>query len=106
MVKIQQKSKTPKIQTVMKISQLKVQPTSQLDQNRGLVAWLKFTIDDMVVVDSVALRKKKNGEYALSFPARRDSFGALHNYIRPIDDRARREIEKQVFSILDLTQPE
>lgn len=90
----------------MKISNLKMHPTSQLDRQRGLMAWLSMVVEDCLVLDCVALRKSKDKKYSLSFPARRDGLGKVHHYFHPRNEEARLRIEKQVFSILDLTQPE
>ncbi len=35
-----------------------------------------------------------------SYPFRRDAAGRTHRYLGPLDDTARRNIERQVFALL------
>ena len=84
----------------MKISNAQLAAATFDDQERGLIAWIRFVIDDTLVVDGVALRVTDDGRRTLSFPERRDSSGRAHPFLRPFDDRARREIEAQVFQAL------
>ena len=54
-----------------------------------------------VVVDGIALRRTSRGQLALSYPHRRASNGRTFNLIRPVDDRARRELEARVLAALE-----
>ena len=70
------------------------------DASPGLLGWASFVLDDSLRLDSIAVRRTRAGELALSFPARLDRRGAEHPYIRPIDHAARIAIEAQVFAAL------
>ena len=71
-------------------------------QRLGLLGWIRFTLNDAVVVDGVTLRRTRDGRVTLSYPVRHDARGAQHAIVRPIDDAARHAIEAQVFAALHL----
>lgn len=73
---------------------------SPRDVESGLLGWLTLLVDRVVVVDSVALRRTLRGELRLSFPGRQVGNGR-RPYVRPVDDAARREIERQVLAAID-----
>ena len=66
----------------------------------GLLGFVACTLNGSLQLDGLALRKTRAGKFALSFPARTDSAGRHHFYLRPLDSRTRREIERQVFHAL------
>ena len=59
-------------------------------------------LDATLRLDGLALRRTADGRLSLSFPARRDTAGKQHPYLRPVDDAARRDIEHQIFTALGL----
>lgn len=65
----------------------------------GLLGYLSIEYHDLVL-DGVVLRRTADGRYALSFPARADRAGRRHAYIRPVDDDARRAIEREILGQL------
>ena len=67
----------------------------------GLLGWIEFSVAGLRV-EGVTLRRTADGRYALSFPERRLLRNHRRYYVRPLDDRARRHIERQVFSALHL----
>jgi DNA-binding cell septation regulator SpoVG len=70
----------------------------------GLIGWVAFTLIGAVRVDGIALRRSLAGDLILSFPERTDGGGRRHPILRPIDDRTRREIERQVLTALRLEE--
>lgn len=72
------------------------------DAASGLLGWVSCTLNGVIRLEGIALRRTRDGRHALSFPARRDGTGQDHPYIRPLGDAARREIERQVFAALGL----
>ncbi len=66
----------------------------------GLMGWVTFVVNDTIAVDGVAFRRTRKGRPTLSFPSKRDRNGTDHAYVRPLDDRSRREVEGQVFFAL------
>ena len=83
------------------ISNVQLVWASEEEQQRGLLGWILCTINGVLVFDGLALRRTRDGRLTLSYPARRDRCGIAHHVLRPIDDVARREIERQVFSQID-----
>jgi DNA-binding cell septation regulator SpoVG len=72
------------------------------DYEQGLAGWVSLTLDGRLRLSSVAVRRTLDGRLALSFPARRDGADRQRFYFRPLDDRTRREIERQVFQAIGL----
>lgn len=87
---------------VLVISDVRLSKGSTSDVLAGLIGWVKFRINDRVLIDGVTLRRTAAGRLTLSFPARRDRQGGQHPFIRPSDQSARNEIEEQVFAALGL----
>ena len=69
------------------------------DRERGLVGWLSLRIGDLLL-DGVTLRRTREGNLALSWPARRDRHGTDHPVVCPVDNAARRGIEALVMGAL------
>ena len=72
---------------------------SDQDQRDGLVGYLSLGVGELIV-DNVTLRRTLGGEYRLSWPARVDRHGRKHPSVRPLDDAARRRIERQILAEL------
>jgi DNA-binding cell septation regulator SpoVG len=68
------------------------------DERRGgLLGYVRALVNGRLQLDSIAVRRTEEGRLALSFPTRPDRAGHPHFLYRPIDDRARREIEHAVL---------
>lgn len=85
-----------------RISDLVVSAATAADQLTGLMAWLRFRLDDRILIDGVALRRSRDQRLLLSWPGRRDKHGRLHHSVRPFDDDARIALEAAIFDELDL----
>jgi hypothetical protein len=72
------------------------------ERRTGLLGFVSFRINRGLRIDGVSLRRTRNGDHALSFPGRRSLAGYEFPYVRPLDDRTRREIEAQVFAALGI----
>ena len=71
-------------------------------QLRGLLGWLSLQVG-LLRLDSVGLRRTQDGHRLyLAFPAPTDRHGKRHEVVRPRDAAARRAIERQVLSALNL----
>jgi len=81
------------------ITNLHVVPAGDADRARGLLGFASFTLGSFRL-DSVALRRTRDGRFALSFPVRHDRSGRQHSIIRPVDDATRRAIEAAVLASL------
>jgi hypothetical protein len=86
----------------LRLSDVRYTPASPRDAARGLLGYVSLTVDGLLRLDGIALRRCLSGEIALSFPTRIDRAGKKHAYIRPVDDAARRAFEAQVFAALRL----
>ncbi len=70
------------------------------ERARGLLGWLTIEVEELLLLDSIALRQSRGGRMVLSFPAPRDQHGQRMARIRPVNDAARRAIEDAVFEAL------
>ena len=70
----------------------------------GLLGFVTAIVNGSLRVDGIALRRTLGGRHALSFPARRDHAGRHHTLFCPVNDDARRDIERQVFQALGLEE--
>ncbi len=84
-----------------RIGAVRFSAAPSLDIRSGLLGWVSFTLGDLRL-DGVAVRKTRDGRLALSFPTRTDARGVRHAVVKPIDDAARRSIEKDIFRTLRL----
>lgn len=66
------------------------------DVRSGLLGYVSVFYSD-VILDGLTVRRTADGRLTLSYPQRRDGQGRRHPIVRPIDDAARRRIERAVF---------
>ena len=85
----------------VQISSIRFTPASSADVQTGLLGWVALVYGELRL-DGIAVRRARDGDLVLSFPARRDRQGRDHAYLRPRDEAARREIEAQVLAAIDL----
>ncbi len=72
---------------------------SDSDIKSGLLGFVAVEYGNLAL-DSIVIRRTAGGRLCLAFPARTDRAGRRHAYIRPVDDGARREIERQILDQL------
>ena len=89
----------------LQVSDVRFKAAPSRDVRTGLVGWISCAVNQALRLDGLVLRRTLEGRLTLSFPARRDSTGRQRFFVRPLDDRARREIEQQIFRALAL-EPE
>lgn len=77
-------------------------PTPAAARLAGHLGYVAFRINRRVQIDGVTLRRTADGEYTLSFPARKDGAGRVHYLVNPVDAETRDTIERQVFEALGL----
>ena len=63
----------------------------------GVLGFATLEIGGLVVVEQVVVKRGRSKPRVLSFPARDDRHGKRHFTVRPLNDEARREIERVVF---------
>jgi DNA-binding cell septation regulator SpoVG len=74
-------------------------PASEREAERGLLAFIKLEYG-LLLLDGVTLRRTAEGGLTLSWPERRDRQGRRHTLLRPLDDKARLDIEAAVLAEL------
>src|SRR5688572_29058139 len=65
----------------------------------GLLGYMSVLIGP-VVVDGLTLRKLLTGRLGISFPAKTKASGQRFSIVRPVDDAARRLIEREILGQL------
>ena len=88
----------------LRVTHVRFKAASSREARTGLLGWVSCTVNGSLRLDGLSLRRTADARLVLSFPARRDGAGRQHFYVRPSDDRARREIERQVFQALGLEE--
>ena len=71
---------------------------------RGLLGWIRCLLNDSILLDGLTLRKTRAGRLTISYPCRKDASGRVHHHLRPKDSSTRHEIERQVFTALELQE--
>ena len=77
---------------------------SHSDVRAGLIGYVTCVLNDTLLLDGITLRRTQAGRLTLSYPARRDGAGRQHHVVRPLDDDARRDLERQIFAKLGVEQ--
>lgn len=75
-------------------------PAPPLDVADGLLGWVDLELGALVVVHGVAVRRTRGGALSLSWPVRDDRRRERRAVVRPLDDRARVEVERHVLGEL------
>ena len=82
------------------VSNVRFTPATQRDVEDGLLGYLCLALNEVLVLDGLALRRSADGSKYISYPSRTDRAGSRHPYVRPLGDDARRTIQDQVFEAL------
>lgn len=81
------------------IHDVKFTPASDRDAERGLLAFVSLEYGQLAL-DGITMRRTAQGNLTLSWPERRDRQGRRHAILRPLDDKARLDIEAAVLAEL------
>ena len=84
------------------IAEVRYAPCSSADQATGMLGYLSLTLNGALRLDGLALRRTLVGNLTIAYPARTDSAGKRHAYIRPIDNASRRAITTAVLAALGM----
>lgn len=71
-------------------------PASVDDTRTGLLGFVAARYGDLIL-DGIVVRRTTDGRFELSYPVRTDRRGLRHAVVRPLDDAAREEIERDVL---------
>jgi DNA-binding cell septation regulator SpoVG len=74
-------------------------PARSLDVAAGLLGYARVQVGDLVV-DSVAIRRARDGRHLISLPSRRDRGGVEHSVVAPVSSAVGRELEALVLADL------
>ena len=85
------------------VRNIRFTPASDRECSRGLLGFISFRYGDLLI-DGVTVRKTRDSRIVLSFPLSHSKSGRQHANLRPIDARARAEIEAAILGALDLPE--
>ena len=88
----------------IKISDVRYTPAGPQEVSKGFRGWIACILNGRIQIDGITLRRTRGGRMTLSFPSNHDKTGNQHFYIRPLDDAARRVVERQIFQALGLRE--
>jgi hypothetical protein len=84
----------------IEISEVRFTAAPPRDTTGGFLGFVDFVLCGELKISGIALRRTRQGDLRLSFPAKRDSSGQERYFIRPIRDGARLSLERQVIAAL------
>ena len=79
------------------VSGVRFSPAGESEQRSGLLGWVACS-HGLVRLDGIVLRRTREGKLRLSFSRGRGKCPP----VRPLDDEARRAIERQILEAIDL----
>ena len=84
------------------VSDVRLMPGSWRDAQAGLLGYVQFVVGGVVRVDGLTLRRTRRGRLTLSYPIKKYTAEAKFHVVCPVNDEARREVERQVLACLGL----
>jgi hypothetical protein len=87
----------------IEVSEIRFHAATLADMEGGLLGWVGFTLDNVLGIAGVALRKTLEGRYTLAFPKQKPGRWPRF-YVWPLTDEARRHIEGEVLRVLGYQQ--
>ena len=92
--------------SALRVTDVRLIPARPRDRDTGLLGYVGLVLNGSLSLDGITLRRGRTGECYLAYPARTDCAGNRHPFVRPTDDRLRRDIERQVLELLDIPSQE
>lgn len=77
----------------MKIENIQIVP---ITPKNGLIGFANFTIDNKLIVSSIAIYRKLNGGYRLLYPTKKHA-NSEQTIFHPLNYSASKEIENAIF---------
>jgi len=84
------------------VDDIRFKAAGPAERRTGLLGWASFRLDGSLEVNGVAVRRTRDRRITISFPARYDRQGNKHFVLRPLHERARRAIERQLLDALGI----
>ncbi len=84
----------------MRVDVTRFAPSQSIDVANGLLGWVELVINESIVIERVRVRRALNDCVCLSLPTSSDRRGRTRHPVRPRDDKARLDLERQVVEAL------
>lgn len=75
----------------------RVQQASAAQHARGVLAYARVTLDDVLELDGLAIRRTRDGALRVTLPQRTGRNGKRHHVVRVLDAGVRAQIERAVL---------
>jgi len=85
----------------VKLSAVHLTLGTKEDLRDGLFGYIRCRYGDLRI-DGLTLRKNRRGRLVIGYPAREDSRGGRHAYVRPANRSVRRQFEAKLIGGLGL----
>lgn len=85
--------------SIPRISDVLYTQAAPADRETGLLGFVRFTLDGVLRLDGVTLRRSQEGFLYLAFP-RRTTASGQYPLMQPTSGEARRQIEQAVLEAL------
>jgi DNA-binding cell septation regulator SpoVG len=72
----------------------------------GLIGWASCVLNRTLFLDSIAVFRKEDGEFSLSFPKKMSERGAEYHFFKPITHAAYEQILTAIVKRLNLAGKE
>lgn len=83
-----------------RISDVSFQSANESQRREGVEGWVRLTLNDALRLDSIAVRRTRDGRLTLSYPERTDRHGRRHPTARPRDTEARVSLDEQILEAI------
>ena len=70
------------------------------DGRDGLIAWASCLVNNGILLNNIAIRRGRDGDLFLTYPAKRTMRGEKYNYFNPISTEAAQAIQNAVLARL------
>lgn len=80
------------------ISEVRIRKADEAD--KGLVAWASCVLNNALYINNIAIRKDRDGQLFLTFPAKKSRKGIKYFYFRPINSATKELLDNAIIQEL------
>ena len=84
---------------MLEVSEVRIRMADDVD--RGLVAWASCVINNSIYVNNIAIRRGREGQLFLTFPAKKSRKDIKYFYFRPINKETKEIFDRAILDGFD-----
>ena len=88
----------------LRVSRVQFTSASPEEVRTGLLGWASGVLNQVLCIQGIAIRRTLSGNFAISFPVRKDRCGRKYAILRPLNDRVRLELQHQILQAIGLQE--